>query len=496
MSQRLSKSDFLKFLTHPCWLWLRKHDKSKLPAVDDSLQARFDEGNSIETFAEMLFPGGVRVGFNTYEEYESLPQRTQLAIAGGNKTLFQAKFATDRLEVICDVVEFLGDKRIALTEVKSGTSAKPEHSIDLAFQRYVLELCGYVVERCTVLVQNNKYVRQGEINPQELFLVLDVTAEVAGLMKQVTEEIPKALAVMDSSSMPNPSPRHCGGIKDAVSKWLPIFKSLVELPEKSIYDLPALKCQQVADLEDMGVALITKIPSDFKLGHTQKPVLKSLLDQTVHVDRDSIREFLSELVYPLYYLDYESYKHAIPPFDDIRPHQPVTTQYSLHVQSDPDAEVEHFEYIHQTHSFPCEALARTLRSQVGDVGSVIVWNKTFEIGRNKDLAQLVPDLSDFFLGLNGRVFDLMEVFSKKMYVHPEFMGSASIKKVLPVLAPELSYKKLAVQDGDTASILWGDAVLYNKFSPVEREKVIQDLLDYCELDTLAMVEIHRIVAKM
>ncbi len=477
------------FLSHPCWLWLKKHDKSKLPTVDDNLQARFDSGSALESYAERLFPDGTKLGFDGYDEFISLAARTQAVIAEGATTLFQAKFDSDQLSVICDVVELLGHNRVALTEIKSSTAAKPKHVLDLAYQRFVLVQCGFSVERCSVLVVNNKYIRSGEIEADQLFVSVDVTAEVEAQLDFVADMIPQALRLMDSTEMPNPSPRHCGAVEDSLKNWMPIFKSLVALPEKSIYDLPALKPQQVAELEDLGVQLIVDIPASFKLGRTQKPFVEAVREQKIEIHQDRISEFLSQIQYPIYFLDYESFQDALPPYDGTHPYQQLTIQYSLHVLPEPGAELFHHEYIHQSKELPFEPLAQSLRSHIGDEGSVIVWNKTFEVSRNKELGELVPELAEFFHCVNDRVVDLMDVFKQGMYIHPDFMGSSSIKKVLPVLVPELTYKDLDVQEGQTASRLWAEAVMGNRFTREDRNALLSSLLAYCKLDTLAMVEI-------
>ncbi len=479
------------FLSHPCWLWLKKHDKTKLPGVDTNLQARFDEGNALEAYAESLFPEGVRIGFESFEDYSTLIERTQAAITAGSTTLFQAKFETWPLNAICDVVEFLDGNDVALTEIKSSTSAKPKHILDLAFQRHVLELCGFTVVRCSVLAVNNKYIREGQIDPSQLFTSIDVTEEVEAQKEFVAEQILLALQVLEQSEMPDPSPRYCGIAEDSIKGWLPIFKTLVSLPPKSIYDLPALKPDQIADLEDLGIRLIADIPEGFKLGRTQKPFVAAVREQRIEIHRERIDAFLDQIQYPIYFLDYESFQAAIPPYDGTHPYKQVPTQYSVHVLPEPGADLIHYEYIHEDKELPYEHLARSLRLHIGDEGSVIVWNESFEVTRNKEIAEAVPELAEFFHCVNERVVDLMDVFKQGMYVHPDFMGSASIKKVLPVLAPELSYKILTVQDGETASILWGDAVLKDKFPSDERAKILEDLHEYCKHDTLAMVEIFR-----
>ena len=92
--------------------------------------------------------------------------------------------------------------------------------------------------------------------------------------------------------------------------------------------------------------------------------------------------------------------------------------------------------------------------------------------------------------INDRVVDLIIPFKNKWYDDPRFGGSASIKQVLPVLCPELSYKGLGIQEGGSAQRLWMEAILDNKRVD-QKDQILADLIEYCKLDTLAMVEIYK-----
>jgi hypothetical protein len=139
---------------------------------------------------------------------------------------------------------------------------------------------------------------------------------------------------------------------------------------------------------------------------------------------------------------------------------------------------------------PAEQLLQSLQKHLPATGAVVVWNKTFETGRNNELASLVPAYAPFLESLNGRLFDLMEIFRDQLYVHPGFRSSCSIKDVLPVLVSSLSYGNLRIQDGATASATWYRMVT-GDVSPEDPALWRDQMLRYCELDTFAMVEIFR-----
>jgi hypothetical protein len=484
----LTKSDYLLFLNHPAWLWLKKYDKGKLPEIDENTQRRFDTGKELEKYAEALFEGGFRLGFTTDEEYLSLGSRTKETIAQGHQVLFQPRFDIEDLTCLPDIIVFTSEKTLKLYEIKSSTKVKPEHETDLAFQSFVLERCGYMVETVSVIHVNNTYVRDGAIDPAKLLTSVDVTGLVKAKHGETKANIELALVAIANTTIPDISPRHCGA--GVLQGWLTIYRTLTEVPAYSIYDLCGLNTKMVAELEDMDVLLIADIPDSVKLNAKQTKLVAGVKANLPEIDKSAITDFLATLTYPLYFYDYETCHCTVPAYDGTRPFQQIPCQYSLHRQEVPGGEVLHTEFIHRGSDNPAPALAEALRKDIGDTGTAIVWNATFEKTRNIEMAEMLPEYSEFFHDLNARTVDLMIPFSKGMFVHPAFLGSASIKSILPILVPELSYKELSVQEGLTAQRLWMEATLEGKGTDEEKEKLFSDLLAYCKLDTLAMVKIY------
>ena len=158
----ISKSEFMLFLKHPTWLWLKKYDKSKLPEPDEDLQALFDEGTLFEGYAEKMFPHAVKLGYKNDDnifsgtKYYALPESTAKEIEKGTKVILQGRLEANNITAIFDVLEKVGDKTFDLYEIKSSTSVKTEHIPDLAFQSIVLESSGFSVRNMFVLQVNNK----------------------------------------------------------------------------------------------------------------------------------------------------------------------------------------------------------------------------------------------------------------------------------------------------------------------------------------------------
>ena len=163
-------------------------------------------------------------------------------------------------------------------------------------------------------------------------------------------------------------------------------------------------------------------------------------------------------------------------------------QYSLHKMESLDGELTHTEHLSVTKDDPSMSLVESLIKDIGDSGIVIVWNKTFEVSCNNKLAEIHPDYADFFKKLNERIYDLGDFINYGMYIHPDFKGRWSIKNVLPGMVPELSNSNMEIGKGDQAMMAWWQ-LINDELPNDEAEKTKTALLEYCELDTFAMVEI-------
>jgi len=484
---QLSKSDYMLFLRHPAWLWLKKHDKDKLPPVDAATQAVFDTGHAFEPYAEQQFTNGVTLGFNDYKEYLSLPERTSKALEDGVKTIFQGRFEYGQLTFICDIINVVEDKTVDLIEIKSSTSAKPEHILDLAFQMIVLEGCGYTVRNVSVMHVNNQYVRKDEIKADEIVSTTDVTEDVKEKKAFTIGKSGEALDILALKQCPDTSPTLTG--LGAFKEWLEIYKTLDPQPEKSIFELGSLNAKALEIFTENGISKIDEIPENLSISSGIDKQLRAYRNHGPIIDKLRIKQFLGSLKFPLYFFDYETLSSLVPYFDGMRPYAQYPFQYSLHILDSPDADLRHLEYLHADNSNPAESVVNAMRSHFGDSGSIVTWNMGFEKGCNDALADFVPESSEFLKKINERIVDLMVPFSSGAYVDHRFKGSASIKAVLPILVPELSYKVLGIQDGQTAQRAWMEVVLDEK-RPDEKEQVLSDLIEYCGLDTLAMVEIY------
>lgn len=489
----LTKSEYMDSIRHPALLWMKRNAPEKLAPVDAATQAIFDAGYEFEELAEELFPERVDISMQADGGYATMPLRTEQAIADGAKVVTQGRFEVDGLSIVADVVEMVGAQALNLYEIKSTSSAKEEHIQDLAYQAHVLRRRGYEVLKISVIHINSDYVLDGELDIGQYAKITDVTERVETLRDFTAEKVPEALAIIDMPEMPDPNPIYAS--KNYFQEWVNIYRHHKDLPDDSVYNLITLNPAKLKQLQDMGIEHLIHIPEDFQLTPKQLLQVEATKRGEPIVDIEPIREFLGSFEYPIYFLDYETMSKVVPPFQGTRPYQQLPFQYSLHILDAPDAPLRHEEYLHTDNSNPMESVAQALRSHIGDTGTVLAWNMTFEKSCNKALAKAVPELQQFLEDVNTRMKDLDEPFKNLWYVDGRFKGSYSIKYVLPVLVPELSYKSLDIQEGGTAQRVWMETILDGKHE-AERDKIISDLIKYCTLDTLAMVEIYNFLRKL
>jgi len=459
----------------------------KLSDFEKGLLAK---GNLVETWARKLFPDGVLI-----DDANAL-QVTQQYIAEKTPVIFQPKFIYDKFLAKCDALEYDKENNCwNLYEIK-GTNALDEnagnidHVEDATFQTIVLKAAGIKIGKVFIIHLNREYVRENEINVKELFTEDDITAEVRDREENTKIKMQKAAEAL---FQPDEKALVCQCVYSGRSAHCATFRySYPQIPEYSIHDLSRIGSskKRLESLVDSQIFDINDIPDDFELTPTQKNQIYTHKTQKPLIDLTAIKKELRSLEYPLYFLDYETYPPAIPLFRGFKPYQQIPFQFSLHVLNDADGEPAHFEYLHTEPTDPSLSIIAKLQEFIGSEGSIIVWSKRFEKGINSQLAERCPEHKDFLDNLNDRVYDLMEIFQKQFYVHPHFKGKVSIKKVLPVMAPKLTYAELTIKEGGSAMDAWYEMV-FGSGSQTDKDKTAEDLRKYCGLDTYAMYAIWK-----
>ncbi|MTE27547.1 DUF2779 domain-containing protein [Winogradskyella ouciana] len=487
MLSQLTKTNFIQYLNCPESLWLLKNKPEKYINGEFSLflEKLIKEGYEVEEYAKLLFPNGIDLPENSTPEY------TKQQLATNNTVFFQPSFLTDKgVFARIDVLEKLPDGTYHIYEIKSASSVKKGKVEDACFQKYVLTECGLTVSKVSIIHLNKDYIKQGDIVPSELLEITEITDKVNNIYSAVVNDINAASNYINKEAIDE---TQCACRYNTRSNHCDTFYYFnKDVPEFSIYEIPRISAKKIEQLVDNYHLSILDVPLDFDLSDIQQMRVESVRQEQVLINKPAITEILAGLKFPLHFVDYETYPTAVPKLDGMGPHDHLVFQVSIHTMQ-ASGELTHFEWLGDKMEQPTDMLKK-MEAFTGQIGTFVSWNAPFEVSRNKDMINWIPEFSDYLNYINNHMFDLMTIF-KTDYVDYRFHGSSSIKKVLPVLCPEFSYSNLEVQDGTMALDTWGRMILDENFAE-DKEITRKNLLAYCELDTLAMVEIYKVLKQL
>ncbi len=469
-------------------LWLSIHKPEVATPQSEAQNLRFILGNQIGERAREAFPEGILLEYD--ENVAKAIALTREAIEYGFPTLFEATFSTGTVFCRVDILTKLPDDSWHLIEVKSSKSVKDHYITDLALQAYVLKEQGLNLKKYSLHLLNGDHRCP---NFGTLFVEHDVTKQVNARLPLIEQNITDLRAVLNQESEPDVLiGSHCKNPYACAFKdycWQPLGKT--------IFHLPNFRGKQKDELIERRIVKLDHIPEDLPLTANAQTNVDLLLKEQIKIDTNAIQQELESLRYPLYFFDFETFGDPIPRFEGLGPYQQYPFQFSCHVL-DAEGELEHHEYLHQDSYDPrialTEAMLDVLKNQclkeqvLKEQGTIIAYYATFEQSIIKGLADSLPQYAAELSNLLPRFWDQLLIF-KKHYKHHGFMGSNSIKSVLPVIVPELSYKDLEVGNGEAAQYVWWRMIDTDDLE--EKTRLRDGLLEYCKLDTLAMVEIHK-----
>lgn len=439
----------------------------------------FDQGHDIGTLAKKMFPKGVEIDTDP-ADFEGAIDLTKKHLPT-RVAIFEATFSANGGYARADILNPVGKDQWDIIEVKSTTGLKDVHLPDLAFQAWVFSGAGIKVRRCFLCHINNQFVRHGEIDPKEFFTLLDVTAEVAELTREIEDQVSQMGKIIRAAKCPDiqigkqcDSPYTCA-LHDHCWSFL---------PSNNVLDLYDDKKDRGWDLLKRGVLTIADIPDDYSLSAKQQIQRATAISGKPHINTTQVQSFLKGLQHPLHFLDFETFSTAIPMYDGTKPYEQIPFQFSLHIIHKAGEKPEHRKFLAEGKNDPRSEFMRHCKQAIEPTGSIMVFNATFEKQRLKECAKLLPEYERWVSVLNTRIVDLLNPFKAFNYYHPDQCGSASMKSVLPALTGK-DYESLEIQEGGTASREFV-RVTFGDVSNSERKRVRKALDLYCGQDTEGM----------
>lgn len=479
----ISKSTFIRGQQCLKSLYLNKNHRELKDEISDQQRAIFTRGNNVGELAQKLFPGGIDLTPDNFYNFLPAIQKTQDSINNGVEVIYEAAFQYDGVLAIMDILVKKKNKWYAY-EVKSAASVKGVYVKDASLQYHVITSSGINLEDISIIHLNSKYTKKGKLDLNQLFTISSVKKAVLENQEEIRTHLQEQKLVLAGNRVPKVEiGAHCN------TPYPCDFKGHCwkEVPEYSVLNLNR-GSNKVWDLFDEGIINIKDIPVENELSPSQKLQLKAEQTGEDIIDKVEIDKFLNTLTYPLYFLDFETVMPAIPLFDDTKVYQQLPFQYSLHVLENQKGKLQHLEYLSREKKVdPRITLTQNLIEDLKTKGTILVYNKSFEDRCLKELARDFPEYEKDLSNIRTRLIDLAKPFEKKHYYTAKMKGKHSIKNVLPALAPDFSYNTLEIQDGATANFIYLD-FLKGSFKG-DKDVLRNNLLEYCKLDTLAMVKI-------
>lgn len=424
----------------PKRLWLHKNKPGQRDEPDEAQSAIFQQGTDVGLLARQLFPGRVDASPADPYSYQQSVADTARYLEEGHTVIYEAAFQYEGVLCAVDILVRKDGKWYAY-EVKSTTGVKDPHKMDAALQYYVITRSGLALADISILHLNNQYIRNGELDLNQLF---------------------------------------------TPSSALEVALEFQEYVEKKIKELKAVIGNRQEPLIAMGPHCDNPYPCDFQGYCTGDEAEEEPDYGDTYINHEEIRAFTGSLTYPLYFMDFETWSTAVPEYNGHWQYRQVCFQYSVHVQHGSNTDPKQHHYLAEGPHSPAEEFIENLLRVLGTEGSILVYNKTFEQTRLRELQREFPRHAEAIDAILGRISDLMAPF-RSHYRLPEMKGSYSIKAVLPALVPELSYADLPIGNGADASTAFYK--LKDETDPVKVEATRKALLEYCGLDTLAMVRL-------
>ena len=501
----ISKSKFTAYSQCPKRMWM-EINKPELAEISSSVEARFETGTEVGIMAQKLFGepvSAVVLNEDGTQNLTAMVRMTEKLLTNNVPVVVEASFSYDDCYCAVDILRNVGFNEYELYEVKSSTHVAGDgkdfekkvetYLPDVAYQKWVVEKCGYTVKSVNVVCLNSEYVlpENKDIDINQLFVVLDMTSEIDGeVMKHIEDNIEDAKKMAETAT--EPEMKLWTGCKKPYD--CPFMKYCIKnngIPELSVLNL--YRAQWKKKIEYLNKDIITyEDVQPLVKSETQKMQIDCTINNKARINCEGIKGFLSTLSYPLYFLDFETMQCAVPEYAGSHPYQQIPFQYSLHIMKNRDDKtMEHREFLGNPDEDPRRALAEQLVNDIPDNVCVLAYNKSFECTRIHEMADLYPDLAPHLTCIENNIVDLMVPFTNCCYYLPAMKDSFSIKSVLPALYPnsdELNYHNLNenVQNGAQAMNVFPAMRTMNESQRAEMRKA---LLAYCKLDTLAMVRV-------
>jgi len=404
----LSKSTFIRGLQCHKSLYLYKHRYFLRDKLSPEQLAKFKRGTKVGVLARQLFPGGFDASPPTHFQYAKAVEQTRELITQNTPVIYEASFSLNGVLVALDILEHRDGKWYGY-EVKSSLSISDTYLNDAALQYHVISNCGVELADFSIIYMNKDYVRQAELDLNQLFTTQSVLEETRSRQPMIAEEIAAQLKVTELSKSPaiDIGP-HC-------NKPYPCdFQGHCwkHIPRNSIFELDWLSEEQQFELYTKKMLKLEDIPDDFLSDPVQKMKLQSHKTSTPFIDKESIRGFIEKIEYPVCFLKVWYHRPAVPLYEGTRPYEKLPFFIIAGRISDPVLQPEIKNHYFEPGQNSLLDFSLLLSEVLETSKSIIIFDDPFL----KEMASVLRTGKQS--GMENFVHDLISVFTNNLFYDP------------------------------------------------------------------------------
>ncbi|MCO5230464.1 MAG: DUF2779 domain-containing protein [Chitinophagales bacterium] len=488
----LSKSSLIRGIQCSKALYLYKYHYDQKDPVSRQQQDKFDRGHQVGILAQSLFPGGKDCTPPNHFSYQQSIQATSALVSANYPVIYEAAFKHEGILVALDILVNQNGKWYAY-EVKSSLKISKTYLQDISIQYYVIKNCGIQLEDVFIIHVNGDYVLKGQsVDVHQLFKIESVKEQVEALQLDIQNAINKARSVLSLYSIPEVETGvHC--FKPYPCDFLgTCWKGQEKNP---LFQVAGAQLADKIQWIKSGINDMKDIPKEYLTSSRIIAQVEAHRNQKPYIKREELKQFMSNIQYPVYFFDIEAFQPAIPIFEETYPFQAIPFQYSLHYAYSADSPLEEIEFISPPNIDDRERFLTHFLKATEKPGQILVFNTLLEKGILFQLGKLYPKYAKSIKDRIQRMVDLETPFKKDWYYHPKMNGGYSVKNILPTIEQSpLSYDDIKIKDGVDAMVVYQK--LLRETDTTVINKTLEELIDYCRMDTLGLnaifLELRRI----
>lgn len=337
----LSKSSFIRGIQCDKHIYLYKFHYDEMDEISEMQKAIFKRGIDIGKLAQQIFPGGIDLSPESHSDYEEALNNTKEYLNNKQRVIYEAAFQAEEVLSVADILLNTNDG-LKIYEVKSSSSVTGVYLIDAALQYWVITKANYKVIDFSIIYINNQYVREGSLDLHQLFRIESVFDKIISKQSWIEKNINRLKTVLRQNQIPQIDiGEHC------YSPYICGFYNYCRrhIPENSVFDLSGVHLTNKYEMYRSGIISMEELSDEIHLPRSAKIQVDVFKNGKELVDIEGIRNFLEEIHYPIYFMDFETFQPAIPLFDNSKPYMQIPFQYSLHYLERKGAELKHFEFL-------------------------------------------------------------------------------------------------------------------------------------------------------